>query len=215
MASFHGQGATEYLVILGTVLTISLISISLMASGLGSSQENRETAAKSAWQGASPIAIIGWSAYDWTPASTSPTYLDFKNNGNYPIRITRIFSGNSSITQLCCDPLNGWYYNMSPYLLIQPGEERTLTKGRNDCNRTNVICPGGMSFCLPDTPFQHPEWICNAKTVCRATKAEKGGYGYMEVPELGFEYIEYAENQQITKTQLVKTPLIIPCEEPV
>ena len=60
MSKLRGQGATEYLVILGAVLLVALVIVSLLGwfPALGGS--TREQQSKSYWQGATPFSITSF-----------------------------------------------------------------------------------------------------------------------------------------------------------
>jgi len=59
MQKLHAQGSTEYLVVLGVVLIISLVSVSLLGYFPGTAGQSRESASKIYWQGnAQPFKII-------------------------------------------------------------------------------------------------------------------------------------------------------------
>jgi len=53
----RGQGSTEYLVILGAVLLVSLVIVSLLGSFPSSSSSTKEQQSKSYWAGTTPFAI--------------------------------------------------------------------------------------------------------------------------------------------------------------
>ena len=57
-----GQGATEYLVLLGVVLIVALVAIALLGFFPGLSSDTRETQARSYWSGiANPFQIKDYS----------------------------------------------------------------------------------------------------------------------------------------------------------
>jgi len=53
----RGQGSTEYLVILGAVLLVSLVTVSLTGSFPSSAGTTKEQQSKSYWSGTTPFAI--------------------------------------------------------------------------------------------------------------------------------------------------------------
>lgn len=65
-----GQGATEYLLILGVVVLIATISISLLGFFPGSSAEAKVSQSDAYWQAARPFAILGHSM-GGAPAGTA------------------------------------------------------------------------------------------------------------------------------------------------
>lgn len=207
MSIVRAQGSIEYLVVLGTVMTISLVSVVLLSSQLESGQEKRFTQSESYWKSIYPISIIDSYAWNWLGLNaSSPTCIKFRNNGPYPIRIHRIVADNRTVSQ-------GWqeshWADIDIYLT--PGETKSLT------------CPDslfGISFCRPGTvvPWMPNntvpnEWLCVAKTICRPTRDEQG-YGYVEVTGFGFDYTQYIEGKEIENRQVNKLPLMVRCIEP-
>ncbi len=58
----RAQGAVEYLVILAVVITVALIAVALLTSGLGASGDTKITQSLTYWRGATPIAITQFAA---------------------------------------------------------------------------------------------------------------------------------------------------------
>ena len=114
-----GQGATEYLVLLAVVLIVALVSVALLGFFPGMASDSQVTQSKTYWQGASPIAIMEWRAVYYA-ADTHP-YFRVKNNGAYPIRITKILGANQSISEYYTGSGN---LNISDGYYMGPGEEK-------------------------------------------------------------------------------------------
>jgi len=110
----RGQGATEYLVILGAVLLVALVIVSLLGwfPSLGGS--TREQQSKSYWSGATPFAITSLKA------NGSGVVLSVSNRLSHKLLLTSInFSdGANSLIVL---PLGNTNYTLNA------GEEIVIT----------------------------------------------------------------------------------------
>jgi len=189
-----GQGATEYLVLLAVVLIVALVSVALLGFFPGMASDAQMTQSQAYWQSASPIAITEWAA-SYATWATYP-YLRIKNNGAYPVRITKILGGGHYISQVNV----GGATNMSDYYHMAPGEEKyfgTLGRFGLPADRDIQFIKGASS----GSTF----YLYSAASTCSAA-----GQGILQVNDFGFEYIEYIDGQQITKRQVGK-PIIIKC----
>ena len=125
MSSLRAQGATEYLVLLAVVLIVALVSVALLGFFPGMASDAKLTQSKTYWSSASPVAILEAGArfvYDSGSGNYTFTYFRIRNNGNYPITITKILAGNTSITYMWT---GGWYPEalLSSRVRMAPGEE--------------------------------------------------------------------------------------------
>jgi hypothetical protein len=210
-----GQGATEYLVLLAIVLIVALVSVALLGFFPGMASDSRIAQSQAYWRSASPIAISEVQALaftGWGGGWTLP-YLRVKNNGGYPIRITRLLgSSTNSISQFwasgsgsCNAPANS--SNISDYYYLAPGEEAYFNP-----DRSSFIASSGCTRMVRFTtdPTSSGVYLGGASSVCTASAAAPG---YVEYKSFGFEYIEYIEGQQITKRQLGQ-PLVVKCRLP-
>jgi len=112
MGKTRGQGATEYLVILGAVLLVALVIIALLGwfPSLGGS--TRESQSKSYWSSASPFAI--------TVAKASNNTLTFSVTN----RLTeRLFLTSVDVQ----DGFGNTGIVMTPNQIVNAGEEVVLT----------------------------------------------------------------------------------------
>ena len=193
-----GQGATEYLVLLAVVLIVALVSVALLGFFPGMASDAQITQSKAYWAGASPIAITEWGAkYVYSgPTNYYPAaYLRLRNTGAYPVRITKLLAGGSSITQF---DING---NISDYYYLAPGGDAYFgTPNFAGLTLFRLIGFGGSGY------YRLP-----ATSTCDVTNDTAKQSGMVIAPDFGFEYIEYIENQQITKRQVGAKPLIIKC----
>ena len=196
------QGATEYLVLLAVVLIVALVSVALLGFFPGMASDAQETQSKTYWQSASPISIVEWGALTDGVGYTMP-YLRVKNSGAYPIRITKMVSSTNYASQM---EVSSGSTVMSDVYYLTPGEEKffgwapsfyTLPYHSGvyfyssyATNGTRNL-GGATSLCVPNAP--------------RA--------GTLVVPGFGFEYIEYIDNQQITKREIGAKPLSIKCRQ--
>jgi len=127
-----GQGATEYLVLLAVVLIVALISVALLGFFPGMASDAQMTQSQTYWRSASPIAITEWGAQYSSSWSYVYPYLRVRNNGVYPIRITSIIGADGGkstrfwSTILTCGAPSAGYYNISDYMYLAPGEEKTF-----------------------------------------------------------------------------------------
>lgn len=86
-----GQGATEYLVILGVVLIVALVVIGLLGwfPGLGGATQEQQSAAY--WQGTTPFAV---KAFKLSGTSVSMT---LQNQLSEQLTLTEIFLTNDDL----------------------------------------------------------------------------------------------------------------------
>jgi len=201
----HGQGATEYLVLLAVVLIVALVSVALLGFFPGMASDAQITQSQMYWRSASPISITesGAKALGSTLTVTFP-YMRLKNMGTYPIRIIGIIGADGGEnTQFFsygpCEP-GGWL-NISDYFYLAPGEEKYFAQGYGTPCGRQINCAAGAS---------NTRQVGGASSVCQNSTASPGTLDYKS---LGFEYIEYIDNQQITKRQIGKD-WIVKCREP-
>ena len=232
--TLSGQGATEYLVLLSAVLIVALVSISLLGFFPGTASSAQEEESRVYWQSAAPIAIVE-AAAKYEPNHVFPLtlpYLRVKNTGSHPLRITKIFGGDYSISMIWRDGDTGFtrtygdYQNISEIGYVQPGEETYFGHRRDGPGAMvypNVPYTYGLVFCsapcsgswaIPSvnctcsggTTGTWADALYNAQSMCNAD-----GTGYAVFKEFGFEYEAYSEGQQVTKRQISKFPLVIRC----
>ena len=194
----QGQGATEYLVLLAVVLIVALVSVALLGFFPGMASDAQRAQSEMSWRSASPIAITEWAAKAWTINGKTFPYLRIRNSGAYPIRITAIVgaNGNKNTQFFSNDVSCGMTgaYNISDYFYLGPGEEKYfgyyLFYGL-PCDRyldVTLIGTTGTTYTIRD-----------ASSLCTNSSSTPG---QLILNSLGFEYIEYLDNnQQITKRQ--------------
>jgi len=209
MVCMKAQGATEYLVLLAVVLIVALVSVALLGFFPGMASDSQRQQSEMYWRGAQPISITEWAAELWTGDSTTFPYLRIRNSGAYPVRITGIVGADNAkitvfYTGASCGISPAGYYNMSDYFYLSPGEEKyfgfsSIHAGLT-CDREVVMRIGTSAG----------YYIGGATSVCANSNSTPGT---MVMPSMGFEYIEYIDNQQITKRQIGKQ-VIIKCLPP-
>lgn len=210
----RAQGATEYLVLLAVVLVIALVGIALLGFFPGTAGEAQQTESKIYWQSASPIAITEWGARISITNGLTYPYFRIRNTGSYPIRITALIGADGGrATLFYFDPSYGsncgmstsGNYNIADYFYMAPGEESyfaySAAVGGNFCRRSIFAVPGSSGS----------NSIGMASSLCQNSTASPGQVVFNS---FGFEYIQYVENQQITKRQIGAKPLVIKCLEP-
>jgi len=210
MQMVRAQGATEYLVLLAVVLVVALVSVALLGFFPGMASDAQMTQSKMYWSGASPIAIEEMDAYFSVSWGATQPVLIVKNNGAYPIRITKILGGNArTLDTFACTggagtgfcPVQNNVYNISDYYYLAPGEKK----------RFMHIGYGGMIGIFLDSSSTATYRLYAASSVCENSNTSMGT---LIVNNFGFEYIQYIENTQITKRQIGSKPLIIKCRAP-
>ena len=205
----RAQGATEYLVLLAVVLIVALVSVALLGFFPGMASDSQRVQSETYWRSASPVAITEWAAVYYVPWGNIFPYFRVKNTGAYPIRITGIIGADGAkITTFgtystACGAVYGNWPNIADYYYLGPGEEKYFAHvasfGLSSCDRTitsNTAPSGGT--------------VSGATSICENSVSSPGT---LALPSMGFEYIEYIDNQQITKRQIGKQ-VIIKCGAP-
>ena len=203
MRSHIGQGATEYLVLLAVVLIVALVSVALLGFFPGMASDAQATQSKIYWSSASPIAIEEMDAcYSLTWGLTIPT-LTIKNNGVYPIRITKLLGGNGRTLSdfVCMGTFCSGVKNMTDYYYMAPGEKLKFL----------VTGTGGLVGIHMDSADIVPWRLHGASSLCENSNTSMGT---LIINNFGFEYIQYIDGQQLTKRQVGAKPLIIKCRAP-
>jgi len=207
-----GQGATEYLVLLAIVLIVALVSVALLGFFPGMASDAQITQSQAYWQSATPIAITESAArYSQPWSGSSEDYFMFRNNGAYPVRITKLLGGSnaSSLLFVCYDTnfCGSGSKNISDYYYLAPGEEKYLGgSGFGVSSRHHVLRPDSANH-VDTIHYQ----LLAASSVCQNSTASPGT---VVIKNFGFEYIEYVEGQQITKRFIGAKPMMIKCGAP-
>jgi len=202
--ALRGQGATEYLVLLAVVLIVALVSVALLGFFPGMASDAQMTQSQTYWKSAQPISMTEWAAKARASDGTTFPYFRVKNSGAYPIRITGIIGGdNVKISWVyihaSCNVASSGNYNIIDYYYLAPGEEKYF--GYNtffglECDRYMGAYDGAGGGYM----------IGGATSMCANSSSAPGTFVF---PSMGFEYIEYLDNnQQITKRQIGQDVII-------
>jgi len=196
------QGATEYLVLLAIVLIVALVSVALLGFFPSMASDAQMTQSQTYWQSASPIAVTEGAAKAFTTENLqSAIYIRIRNNGMYPISITKLLS-ESTTTDLYWKPVGGSVSIAGAYI-VPPGGEAYF---------------GSASFAgLPVTLDIEGELVggsgCGGGAsirLCLRSRCDQQGKGTVVVKNFGFEYAETVNGQTITKRQVGKD-LMLKC----
>ncbi|MEM2138019.1 MAG: hypothetical protein QW568_02935 [Candidatus Anstonellaceae archaeon] len=216
MHPFRAQGATEYLVLLAVVLVVALVSIALLGWFPGTAADTQLTESEIYWRSAYPIAVSEndgtyyLASTDFPPIQNETVfkYLKIKNNGNYRIALSKMFGGNTSIDSYGD---HGAVYPLSR-ITLAPGEEACFGFGDgfhgwtivpSNCGQHTVelYLATSPSACQTTGSFI----LCGLSNLCNPD-----GSGIVSIANFGFEYVEYIENNSVTKRQVGK-PLFLMC----
>ncbi len=113
MKNTHGQGATEYLIILAAVLVVALIAVSLIAGFLPQSGTLSTSQYKSYWTSAQPFGIV-----DSVQSSDKNITLVVQNNAPRELTVRNI-----ALT-LVADSSSNAYFSSST--IFMAGQKRNL-----------------------------------------------------------------------------------------
>ena len=201
-----GQGATEYLVLLAVVLVIALVSIALLGFFPGTASDTSLSESQIYWKSAAPIAIVetGGGYVLATAPNASMAYLGLRNNGNYPIRITKVLGAGKQVTGSYNQ--NASWQNIS--LSMAPGETGCfgtflgILAGnipRQPCSQNEInFEPAEDAQGWPSLP-------------ALSTGCDANGKGFITINSFGFEYNVTIEDETLTKRFIGTKPLVIKC----
>lgn len=216
----RAQGSTEYLVLLAVVLIIALVPITLLGFFPGMASDQQITESQAYWKSASPIAVDDAAAYyfvEWyLGPDRYPTVAHFRirNTGSYPIRLTKIIGAGDATSHAVSwadsyvnAPTGTYIVEYFTNIYLAPGEETCF--GAMEYPQ-QAYCPKHtVLFNSRATSYAGADDVIlkgpNIK-VC-----DSSGGGVLQVPDFGFEYLQYVEGQTITKRQIGSKPLIAKC----
>jgi len=210
MRLMRAQGATEYLVLLAVVLIVALVSVALLGFFPGMASDAKLTQSKTYWSSASPISIQEVGARFVYDAVGNYTFIYFRirNNGNYPVSLTKILAGSTSISYVWA---GGWSPDalLSGRVRMAPGEEFIFGKS-NFFPGVPELGYGNRTF-FSFSGSDANSYNANFRNVAQSLCSRTAPYGYLTVSNFGFEYTETIEGQTITKRQAGTAPLIVQC----
>jgi len=199
-----GQGATEYLVLLAVVLIVALVSVALLGFFPGMASDAQASQSKAYWSGMQPIAITDVIAKAYSASATMP-YMRLRNNGAYPIRITKVLgTGSQSISQFWDDSA---VQNISDYFYMAPGEEKYFSSSRG-----NTLPTGASTREIDIYAASTGSGSMNLFAASQLCQPSSSASGTLVLNDFGFEYVEYLDNgQTLTKREVGAKPLVAKC----
>ncbi|MFA5247471.1 MAG: hypothetical protein WC408_06320 [Candidatus Micrarchaeia archaeon] len=124
----RGQGATEYLVILGAVLLVSLVVVSLTSASTSSQVSMKQQQSQAYWSSLSPIKVLSSKVVDSNlvlqvqNTGTSTIRLDGVNVGGTDLPIYPYYSGDYYGSAYCSKPYDNFSATMTCALMVGAGE---------------------------------------------------------------------------------------------
>jgi len=183
----------------------------------GMASDAQMTQSQIYWSSASPIAVSEMAARYSSGWGAAVISMKMKNQGAYPIRITKLIGGSKCMaTGMYCDSgrcgIDG-YHNLSDYYYIGAGDEIVIGsyfggQYKYGASLISLDAPGSTSC---NATGSYPWYLYGAKTVCQNSNSTPGT---LQIDNFGFEYIQYMEGQQITKREIGNKPLVVKCIEP-
>jgi len=157
---FRGQGSTEYLVILGAVLLVSLVVVSATSSFSSSQVSMKQQQSQAYWSSLSPIKVLSSKVVDNNlilqvqNTGTSTIRLDGVNVGGVDLPIYPYYSGDYYGTAYCSRPNDNFTATMTCALMIGAGESVYVTaQGAISGSSPAVDCAGKTGIELSDVRF--------------------------------------------------------------
>jgi len=124
----RGQGATEYLVILGAVLLVSIVVVNAMSAFPSSQSSIKQQQSQAYWSSLTPIKILSAKVVDANlvlglqNTGSATIRLDGVNIGNASVPIYPYYSGDYYGPAYCFRPNENLSATMSCSLIMGPGE---------------------------------------------------------------------------------------------
>ncbi|MCX6769969.1 MAG: hypothetical protein NT051_04805 [Candidatus Micrarchaeota archaeon] len=223
--TLRAQGATEYLMLLATVLIIALVSIALLGFFPATSSDTAMTQSQIYWKSATPLAITElqgatWNSSNGVIAPISLFNMIITNTGSYPISIDAIVdkaaieNNYSVITKYAPDDfdINGWTYTPMNTFTIYPGESVCIGYNSDLLRRVGwqgvpevSTCHKTVVYSVNASVLTFP-YMLYTPSLCSAE-----GTGTMTIEGFGFRYTEYVEGNPVQKIFMGSKPLIVKC----
>jgi len=161
--SGKGQGATEYLVILGAVLLVSLVVVSATSASTSSQSSMKQQQSQAYWSSLSPINVVSSKVVD------ANLVLGLKNVGSSTLRLDGISVGSTNLPiypyysgdyygpAYCSRPNDNFSEpSMTCSLMIGPGEVAYVAaQGAVSGTAAVVDCAGKASTEISDVHFAY------------------------------------------------------------
>ena len=158
----RGQGATEYLVVLGAVLLVSLVVVSATASFSSSQVSMKQQQSQSYWSSLSPIRVISSKVVynnlvlQVQNTGTSTIRLDGVNVGGADLPFYPYYSGDYYGPAYCSRPNDNFSATMSCALIIGSGESvYVAVQGAISGSSPAVDCAGKSSVEISGVQFSY------------------------------------------------------------
>jgi len=192
--NMKGQGATEYLVLLAVVLIVALVSVALLGFFPGMALDAQITQSQAYWKSASPISIIDGGAI--SSSGSTYMYLRIRNTGAYSIRLTGIIGSDGGAADqfygIGCGISPAAYKNISDYFYLAPGEEKYFAWSGGFGTQCDYHLRAATTASVLNIAG-------GASSVCQNSTSSPG---VLDFKSIGFQYIEYLDNNQISKKQI-------------
>jgi hypothetical protein len=201
--AIRAQGATEYLVLLAVVLIVALVSVALLGFFPGMASDAQMTQSQMYWQAATPLSIVEWDAKAY--GGGSMPYFRVKNTGPYTVVITKILARQSEVK-------SSYWAGGAGYIPIPPGAE--MLYGYTNASYPQTGTPGLPSSVTTGFWFVGAGSYSSNQLYASSHCSPSPPYGYLIVPDFGFEYNATIEGQTIAKKQAGAKPLAVKCTGP-
>jgi len=202
--ALSGQGDVPgyvYLVLAAVLTALAAIALIFVAPLLQGGDSPESSSAY--WAGAKPISILeAWAIAD--EDNVTYPYLKLKNNGERPVRITRLLGGGKSI---------GNFYN-----------DETSAEASIDGSFT--LAPGDAAYFGQPSQGKPGHWVGLQPSNASAAPGESAlipaasvcspfgslNPGIARVDGFGFEYVEEIGGQELTRQEPGAKPLVVYCK---
>lgn len=193
------------MVLLAVVLIVALVSVALLGFFPGTASDAQLTQSQTYWKSASPIAITEWAAryaFDGVASGYTHFYMRIRNNGMYPIRLSRLWANGKNNTRTC---VGNWLCDDGNWtdVYLAPGEEKVVGYPQYF---SGIPDPGSGN-----RTFFVLEYSSATKSAISSNCSRTNPFGTAVINNFGFEYTEYIEGQAITKRQVGAKPVMIKC----
>lgn len=139
----RGQGSSEYLILLATVIGIALLGAAIVAYYVGTAPDLRESESKAYWAGyARPFAVLE-SSYQRSgacgPGSTAGVYMVVQNTESRKLNITSVLLNGEAATFCVAGQTSG-----ASLLQFNPGQKTTVAAKVNATLCANMTRDSAM-----------------------------------------------------------------------
>lgn len=197
LPSAPSRGAFERPLLITAVVIGAFLGITIFLAFFSGASERALDESRRYWALASPISVLGVSDAYGLPEGGSAVYFLVKNNGQYPITITRILSDSGPALQFSSDT-SGRMNMLSARL--EPGQ---------------TACFGNMAVTKPSCPERQIVFSSSpgkGQNFLPASKlCGRNGNEFLEVSGFGFEYVQDVFGVQSTRQMAGGAPFRARC----